>query len=51
MECIESMINNQELRQKYKLLGKERANMFSWKKTAKQTYELYTELLDESLIK
>ena len=44
---IESMISNEELREKYKLLGKLRARMFSWENTAKNTYELYKKVLND----
>lgn len=43
---ITALIDNEELRNKYILRGKERAKFFSWEKTAEQTLDLYREICE-----
>jgi len=38
---IELIVNDQEVRKKYEILGKARANYFSWKKNAENTFEVF----------
>lgn len=44
-EAVYSLISNQELREKYSLLGAERSNRFSWEKAARETLDVYEEVV------
>ncbi len=45
-EKILQMLNNKTLREKYIERGKERAKLFKWKKTAKQTASVIENMLE-----
>jgi len=45
------LLKNKDLRKKYSKLASERAKQFSWMNTAKQTLELYREIINENKIR
>ncbi len=46
VEALLSLIYNENLRERYRMLGLKRANKFSWRKTAKETLDVYYKLLN-----
>jgi glycosyltransferase involved in cell wall biosynthesis len=50
-QAIASVLNNKELRDRLKMNGLVRSNLFSWDKTARETLKLYQEVIEESKAK
>lgn len=44
--CIKQVVNDSRLKDEYIKRGKERIRLFSWDKTAEETYNLYKKVLD-----
>ena len=44
--CIKQVINDSHLREEYIKRGKERIKLFSWDKTARETYNVYKKMLN-----
>lgn len=46
--AIEKLISNSELRQELRVKGRQRAEMFDWRNTARQTLKVYEQVAQES---